>query len=113
MEVTREALIAALEDEEPVFSVIEMYGKDGSYASGKLRASDEVADRLLKCIAAQRDAAGRFAPAGADPEMGPMAAIVAAMNELPDKGDTCTGGAPWRVLSYVAARYGFVLATED
>lgn len=97
IEVTREALIAALQDQEPVFAVIEMLDKTGSYASGSLRDPDDTADSLLKHMAGQRIAAERFA-AAADPELAAMAAVVAALAPLEQRTQV-------RVLAWAHERY--------
>ncbi len=67
-----------------------------------LREDDGAADSHVCCH-----------PSLADAELAPTAAIIAAMDSLPDEGDITTTGAPWRVLQYVASRYGFVLCTAD
>jgi len=114
MDVTRDLLASALAGR----GVIVNDGHGGIH-SGEIADTLDFADEVMSAMAALYDEAraevdddGRCEFNG-DAELTAMAAMTAAMDSLPDEGDTTTSGAPWRVLQYIAARYGFVLATED
>lgn len=79
----------------------------------------DCAGQLLSIVREHDEARGRKRddepePGPRDPEVGTIGAIVAALNEL-DDGESAgqPHGIYWRVLSYLASRYGYVLATED
>ena len=126
--VSRKQLTSAFARPSVRIAIDKFSARDGDdYTEGHVRYPQVAADQIIAALreigpwaedgdvvdahicCEHADGPGPFS----DPEIVAIAAILAAMDPVPDEGDTTTSGAPWRVLAYIALRYGFVLCTED
>ena len=103
MDVTREQLARALTGLELAVDItVPPTTAESSYAAGVVRHPDDVAGLLLAELGARDDG---------DPELCAVAEVLALLDGIAGAGGA--GGVPERALRYVAARYGYVLATGD
>jgi hypothetical protein len=126
-EVTREQLTAALDGMEIVVDIINAQ-IPGQWVGATVRYPESLASAILARIAELGGGQGPHpnfdcgecpdcnpgggAPAVADPELDAIARILALLDGL--AGESGAGEpSSVRVLTFIASRYGFVLADED
>lgn len=92
-------------------------GDDCGNTSGRMTQGSAVdlAQALLGTVRQHDEAPGRKRDDGETyPELAAVAAICTALDAIDDGESAGQPRGPfWRVLTYIASRYGYVLATED
>lgn len=112
MDVTREQLRGALEEFHLWLTPDRTQIVEASKVFGTVHDPELVADSLLSQLSA--NAAHKGKPWVADTEIAVIARTVADLDLISDTVPGVTSGTVWRVLAYLAGRYGFTLVvTED
>lgn len=111
MEVTREQLVDALAEFHLWITPDRTQDTKATGVFGTVQNPGAMADGLL--LALKANAAHEDKPWIADTEIAVISRTVADLDLISDTVPSVTSGSVWRVLHYLADRYGYVLATED